>query len=417
MTHIWRLIPVLILGLCSAGVFASETIPHSRPSLSAQARISVITQWPGAEVYLSWGHSAFRVRDPATMLDRIYNYGTFDVEDPWFIPRFVRGELDYFLTEYPFQSYFNWDTQTEKRIWEEQVLNLTNSQANELYQFLAWNAQPQNAVYRYDFIHDNCSTRIRDGLERILGDKLLYQDIPPNHFHETFRTGIDQAVEQRPLYNFLFHLVIGMASDQATTLRQATWRPAQLMAVLAQAQVQRDDTAQPLVSSTNRLFEPVQPSNFDTPLQNPAFVLWPLALLAGFFSVRNGLRLRQIGTLPTSNWFFRLGDALLFGLIGLMACIVFYLVVWSDHTAVKGNLNLVWLWPLHLPAAVFVFRRKPHRWQAIYFGLASLATALPLILWAVWPQPLDLLMLPLMLLIIFRSAWHALRAWQGPKSA
>ena len=401
---------MVIVAMLPATIFASTPLPQSRPSLSTQAKASVITQWPGAEVYLSWGHSAFRVRDPATGLDLIYNYGTFAVDDPLFIPRFVRGELDYLLTEYPYQPYYNWDTQIEHRAWVEQELNLTPSQTNALYQFLAWNAQPKNAVYRYDFILDNCSTRIRDGLERILGDQLHYQDLPPNHFHESFRTGIDAAVEQRPLYNFLFHIVIGRAADKATDLRQATWRPAELLAIIDQAQVLRDGKLEPLVTQTRQLFSPEPPSNFDTPLQNPAFILWPLAALAAFFSIRNTFRLRKSGEIRVSHWFFRLGDALLFGIVGIIACLVFYLVIWSDHTAVKDNLNVVWLWPLHLPAAFFTFRRKTRRWQAYYFGLAALATAVPLLLWPIWPQPLHVLMLPLMLLIIIRAAWLALRA-------
>ena len=54
----------------------------------------------------------------------------------------------------------------------EQRLALDSEQREEVFRFLEWNAQPENAYYRYDFYYDNCATRIRDVLEDHLGEAL-----------------------------------------------------------------------------------------------------------------------------------------------------------------------------------------------------------------------------------------------------
>src|SRR5689334_4761343 len=51
---------------------------------SCQLQISLLTCSPGEELYSTFGHSALRVKDSATKTDIIYNYGTFDFDDPDF---------------------------------------------------------------------------------------------------------------------------------------------------------------------------------------------------------------------------------------------------------------------------------------------------------------------------------------------
>ncbi len=77
-------------------------------SVSAQdsvchVRISLLTCAPGAELYSTFGHTALRIQDSARGTDLIYNYGTFDFDDPHFYTKFVRGKLDYSLSvdQYP----------------------------------------------------------------------------------------------------------------------------------------------------------------------------------------------------------------------------------------------------------------------------------------------------------------------------
>src|SRR5512133_2569615 len=99
------------------------------PRLTESATVSLLTLWPGNEIYLAFGHSALRVRDPELRIDRTFNYGTFDLEDPLFIPKFVKGNLNYYLAHYAFRDDFQMDVHFENRVWYEQVLNLDRDQA------------------------------------------------------------------------------------------------------------------------------------------------------------------------------------------------------------------------------------------------------------------------------------------------
>src|SRR5687767_5399571 len=100
----------LAAGLLALGAPGSSTgqplVAAAQPAvtdtLSPAATVSLLTMLPGDEVYSLFGHSAFRIRDPATDLDETYNYGTFDFEQPGFILRFARGRLDYILDTAPF---------------------------------------------------------------------------------------------------------------------------------------------------------------------------------------------------------------------------------------------------------------------------------------------------------------------------
>src|SRR5438309_11141074 len=74
-------------------------IPHSCFSQnSCHLRLSLLTCSPGEELYSTFGHSAIRVTDSTTKEDIVYNYGTFDFDEPGFYTKFIRGKLMYYLS-------------------------------------------------------------------------------------------------------------------------------------------------------------------------------------------------------------------------------------------------------------------------------------------------------------------------------
>ena len=92
-------------------------------SLSPAARISLLTCGAGEELYSAFGHSAVRVCDTAQQLDLVFNYGTFDFNEPHFYANFVRGKLNYMLHVTKFENFlFAYDA--GKRWVFEQTLNL-----------------------------------------------------------------------------------------------------------------------------------------------------------------------------------------------------------------------------------------------------------------------------------------------------
>src|SRR5437588_846665 len=56
----------------------------------------------------------------------------------------------------------------DRAVWARE-LDLANAQKIALRDFVLWNSRPENTVYRYDYYPDNCSTRVRDALDHVLG--------------------------------------------------------------------------------------------------------------------------------------------------------------------------------------------------------------------------------------------------------
>src|SRR5690606_18091222 len=67
----------------------------------AAPRIGVATMQPGEIFFERFGHNAIVVDDPALAEPVSYNFGFFDMEEPDFMSRFVRGDMRYRLVALP----------------------------------------------------------------------------------------------------------------------------------------------------------------------------------------------------------------------------------------------------------------------------------------------------------------------------
>src|SRR5580704_6192553 len=72
---------------------------------SSHIRISLLTCAPGEEIYATFGHSALRVTDSIGKADIVFNYGTFDFDDPNFYGKFIRGKLLYYISAEYYDSF------------------------------------------------------------------------------------------------------------------------------------------------------------------------------------------------------------------------------------------------------------------------------------------------------------------------
>ncbi len=122
---------------------------------------------PGRSVYERYGHNAIWIRDLDTGTDLVYNYGTFDFTTPGFVTNFIKGRPRYWLGVSDLGETLRQYTHAERDV-VAQELNLSPAQRSELATYLAYNALPENRVYTYDYFLDNCSTRVRDALDRVL---------------------------------------------------------------------------------------------------------------------------------------------------------------------------------------------------------------------------------------------------------
>ncbi len=158
-----------------------ETAAAAAPAADAPARyhVSLVTIGPGAIYWERFGHNAILVEDRERGVRATFNYGMFDFEQEGFFVNFLRGEMRYRLAAFDadddIAGYI-----AEGRTVDVQELNLNASQSQALVDALRENLKPENREYRYDYFTANCSTRVRDALDRALGGQLYKQLSSPS---------------------------------------------------------------------------------------------------------------------------------------------------------------------------------------------------------------------------------------------
>ena len=381
-----------LLALLIAPGASAQILSSPLPELTDASRVALVTILPGDAVYSFWGHSALRVVDPALGIDANYNYGTFDFGESvvGFVARFANGELDYMLARVPNGPVTRYYAQREDRAIIEQWLDLDRAQRTALFHFLETNLR--DPYYRYDFLRDNCSTRVRDALDAALGDALDWNWSTAPGLDATFRHLIDPYVQHRPVIDLGIDLGLGLPVDATASAREATFLPDYLLLAAADATIHSDAGRRPLVARTDTVYW--NPNGGRPMADRRVWLTAGLWLLFGVvlaFTVR-GWRRREV---PKRRW----PDRLLFAVVGLAGVLVAFLWFVSEHTVTGPNLHLLWAWPTHLVAVFFVGRRGLRPYALVYAAVV-LVLALG---WPFWPQHLPAAALPLVLIVALRA--------------
>ncbi len=354
-----KFIPFLFVAFTALG-FAQEGM------LSPLSKISLLTIGPGDEVYSKYGHSGFRIQDPSIGVDRIYDYGGFDFDAPFFIWKFARGKLDYNMSGYKFKSFFN-AYQQENRWVREQTLNLTQDQRNELFAFLQNNYRKENRNYRYDFLFDNCATKIPEVLKNGLGDQLKFNfDHLENQY--TFRQLIHQNLDENDWQTFGIDLALGSIIDKKATPWEHQFLPLYVSEQFANTTVNGQD----FVSSDELLITA-------KPIQNKGlFILKPLFWLILLLLAVVVLTYLDHKKNKRTRWL----DFSLFLITGLAGLLIFFLWFLTDHTFTKDNFNLLWAFPINLILAFLLLKSKtPANWVMKLLWVLIAFIAIAVILW------------------------------------
>ena len=161
-----------------------STIAYSQNiSLSEKAKVSILTCGLGPESYAMYGHTGIRIQDSIHGIDVVYNYGAFDFSTPNFIGRFIKGDLQYFVTNGSFIDFY-YNYQAENREIIEQELDLKPSQINTLFQQLNQSVYSEDRFYTYKFIDRNCTTMVVDKINGVLGKEAIKSDTSNQSYRE-----------------------------------------------------------------------------------------------------------------------------------------------------------------------------------------------------------------------------------------
>lgn len=357
--------------------------------------VSVITCQPGREIYELCGHEAIRVRGMmnGAPIDSVWNYGIFDFNQTNFVYRFLKGETDYRVAGYPFQWFMPEYVDAGRGV-TEQDLALTQKEAKKVLGLLRVNSLPENSVYRYNYVRDNCATRIINIIDSASERRIIY---PDSINYGTFRKEMRAYHKAYPWYQFGIDLALGSGLDRSITGREEMFVPVEMMRKSAYAKF---EDGVPLVRET-RILSPDSGNAVDdptpwyfTPLAVSVLLLI-LSLAVALFEIKKGR-------------IFRLAYCLWFGVCGLAGCLVTFLVFISEHEATSPNLLIIWLNPLQLIFAITVWSRKL-RWLNIALAWYNIITmGCLLLVWMFQGQSADIAFFPLMGVTLVLAAAYAL---------
>lgn len=337
--------------------------------LSDSAYISLLTCWPGEQIYVKFGHSAIRVCDKVNNIDVVFNYGVFSFNEDNFILHFVAGETDYQLATQSYQR-FDYSYRAEGRKVYEQVLNLDSTMRQQLFDKLCINAMPENRVYRYNFIFDNCATRPYAMLDSIFSGQLSKQCTPDFDDAITFRQAITHYTHTNSWGQFGIDLCFGTEADQIMTPEQYLFLPERLMVHIAQATINGNK-----LTLQNKSPEfTIEKTNFMT---SPLLLLLFIAGLLVFYCSYCVLQTKK----PA---FFT--DAVLYLISALIGTLLFYLAFFSVHAFVSRNFNLIILSPLAWIPFFMTLSRKTRLWLSKSQKVLLIYDCLALIIYLISPQ-------------------------------
>lgn len=368
-------------------VFCSLPLVGQR-QLSPEAHISVITcgPWQG-ELWSAFGHSAFRVYDPVQEIDEAYNYGVFSFE-PGFYLNFARGYNYYMLGVYDYQDFKNVYIYYNRYV-HEQLLNLTLDEKQKLFNYLQWNAQPENRKYRYDYFYDNCATKIRDVVITVLGDSVRFDGSYVTTDY-SIRDLTDLYLQQQPWGDLGIDICLGLPMDKIASPYEYMFLPDYIESGFDNALIKRNGQEEALVIR--------KISVYDQREEDPMGVLpHPLYVFSLFALITLGVAILDLKRKKLTQWY----DIALFGLVGLIGILLVLLWTATDHKAAAKNFNLLWAIPTHFAIVFFLFKR--FGWIKKYFLAIFFLQILLLVTWKFLPQQLNISLVPVVVALAIRS--------------
>jgi hypothetical protein len=373
-------------------LFTALHIPTSGQTTN-DTTVYLITCGPGTDTYAHYGHSALRIE--TDVFDRVYNWGVFDFSTPNFAWKFAKGRLEYMLDTESFarfvRSYFY-----EERSVVIQKVNLNSTEKAKLMSLIAENLKPENVKYKYDFFYDDCSTRIRDLLEKSIGEKLVYPqeetgDLP------TFREMTSKYQEQYPWLEFGIDMIMGSKGDIKADFRDEMFLPFDMQNALSVSQINRNEQKVSLLGEPEVILDFENPEITNSYYLSPIFVFTVLLLFIILFSA-----------LIKSRMANDVIDVMLFSVFSILSVLMIFFNFFTDHQQMRLNFNILWLNPFLIPCLIYLFTNKAGQ---IWFRVVFFTSVLFLLVQFFLPQSFNLAIFPLVMIMIVRSSIRSAFNW------
>jgi len=360
----------------------------------AVPRVELITMGRGSLLFEKFGHAALcLVYDQGKRRTICYNYGTTDFERfTSLIWGFLRGRSLFWVSTSTRGRMIAQYRAADRTIWR-QILPLKPEQAVEFERLLDENARGENRYYRYHHYRDNCSTRVRDIIDRVTGGVLSAPVSSPS-LHPTLRELTRQGFAGDTGLLLLSDLLLSRAVDRRISTFEAMFLPEVML-----AEVEARMGARPVVLHERRGPDfPADPGMGGRWL----WVLLALAFAAPIAAVRRGERRERPSPDPVAAAPNRRRERLALAAgavpLALLGLLVWSLAAVSDLPELRWNEVLL----VFLPTDAALLFLAP-LWRARYAAVRSALLLVVALLLAVGVlrQPLWLLIpMPLLFMIV-----------------
>ncbi|MFP2995901.1 DUF4105 domain-containing protein [Spongiivirga sp. MCCC 1A20706] len=370
-----------------------NTVVAQDITLSTEAEISILTGGPGDNLYTKFGHTAVRVNDPVNGFDVVFNYGSFDFDQPNFYLNFAKGRLLYKLSNYRYE-FLERAYKRDNQSVQEQWLALNQDQKQQFFDKLLINAKPQNSSYLYDYFYDNCATRPRDVLQSILGDNLKFDE----SYVAKLRTIRQLYLDELPVNdwgNLGITTALGSVIDSEATPMEHMYIPQYLNKAFEKATLKSENGTIPIIKKSATIIDSTRKSSFEIDFfWSPFFIFSLLTILGIYITYRDKKRGKRT----------KLLDWLIFSLTGLIGIGLLLLWFATDHTSSDNNFNILWAFA---PNIIFLFYLKKNdlKWNKRYVSFLIGALILMLILWVFSFQLFAISLTPILVLLLIRY-WY-----------
>ncbi|WP_431135858.1 DUF4105 domain-containing protein [Psychroserpens mesophilus] len=362
------------------------TLGQQRP-LSPQAEISVLTIGPGDNLNDAFGHNGFRIKDNQLGLDVVYGYGEYDFDTPNFYLKFAQGKLNYLISKHSFSQFYK-TYQYYDRTIEEQVLNLSTSEKQQLYDYLVTNYKPENRKYLYDFFYDNCATKIRD-VAKITTDNAIVFSTPKDYTPQTFRQLIHEHVGLNSWGSFGIDMALGSVIDRKATPYEQMFLPKYIHDFFEET---KTDHSENFVKKSTTIYKKKKPNNSANFILSPLMIMSLVAVLILFVTYSDKKHKRR------STWL----DVAIFGLTGLLGILMLFLWFGTNHSATAQNYNMLWAFPLNLFMIGQLLKPKVKTWFKSYLKFLIIMFFLLTLHWIIGVQVFAIALIPLLMALFVR---------------
>ena len=360
-------------------IVAAAALSAASPSparASARYEVYLMLMYPGGEVFSGFGHVAVRIVDHTFSEDLVYDYGTYEYQDPMLGPKFLAGTLPYYCSKTTFEDTMAWYAQDFAGILLQE-LNLTEEQTLLLLEQVEFDCLEENAAYRYHHFFNNCSTKLRDIFDGLLQGRLSQATVG-QPAGRSLRDLINSSMARWELAfaRFLVFGLLNTLTDEPTDRWNQMFLPWYLSRELARMRQPALPGEPPLVVGEELIDgekkgEPELPVAWHGALFLALLFLVSLAPLAGarWLKPRNAMR---CGGLLTAV----LGLA-----AGLYGVILLYCWIVSPYPDTKDNWTVLLFHPGHFVLvfwAIGVIRGRPEALRRVLLYLLVGAVLCPL---------------------------------------